>query len=134
MFLLEGEREVKHKVADRNAKGKLAGIRITLKPDEACGFLAGGEFGVLEGESAELRGGGNDRRVIAVGGLRDMFTEVIRADKVIRSSAGCRRAVSVISDGAARRLRVRLGEEHLMVDDVRELRGILREEGFQVRL
>ena len=70
MFLLEGEREVKHKVADRNAEGKLAGIPVTFKPDEASGFLAGGEFGVLEGESAELGGGGNDRRVIAVGGQR----------------------------------------------------------------
>ena len=44
MFLLEGEREVKHKVAGRNAEGKLAGIRITLKPDETSGFLAGDEF------------------------------------------------------------------------------------------
>lgn len=81
VFLLEGEREVKHKVADRNAEGKLAGIRITLKPDEANGFLAGGEFGVLEGESAELRGGGNDRRVIAVRGLCGMFAEVIRGSR-----------------------------------------------------
>lgn len=40
----------------------------------------------------------------------------------------------MISDGAGRRLRVRLGEEHLMVDCVRELRGILREQRFQVGL
>ncbi len=133
MFLLEGEREVKHKVADRNAEGKLAGIPVTFKPDETSGFLAGGEFGVLEGESAELGGGGNDR-VIAVGGQRDIFAEVIRGDRMIHGSAGRRRVVSVISDGAGGRLRVRLGEEHLMIDEVRELRGILREERFQVGL
>ena len=72
--------------------------------------------------------------MIAVGGQRDIFAEVIRGDRVTHGSVGHRRVVSVISDGARGGLRVRFGEEHRMIDDVRELRGILRGERFQVGL
>ncbi len=131
MFLLEGEREVKHDVADRNAERKFAGIRVAFEPHDASGFLAGGEFGVLEGEGAKFGAGRNDCRVIPVGGLHDMFAEVIRGCEMIRGGAGRRCAVFVIRHGARGRLRICLGEEHLMV---RELGGILREQGFQVGL
>jgi hypothetical protein len=65
VFLFEGEREVKHKVADRNAEGKLTGVPVTLKPDEASGFLAGGEFAIPPLQSAtgaDLRWGSQTKK------------------------------------------------------------------------